>query len=484
MPSCYDQAHIVGSSPALGSLSDTDLSNWGCSVHEAFSSYPAVGVNGFQALVIADGVINDGSQTFADGHTGLPYIVSRGATPIGCGDGKWDASLGEECDDGNTADGDGCSKSCKCESGIAKGDGTCGLALTTRTTTTTETSTTSTTATDTETTTTTATDTETTTTTATETETTSTTATDHVTETDRVTKTYQVTETLTTVSTILSTNVIDKTNTVTATAYTTLTSVVVTSYTAYPTWGSASKPAWMTTPYATPSATSVSCIGIEIIVSATETFQKPIYNTPIPTAPCYVCAMKEQGIPTNKGFITAVTTHGVDPVPATIKPCETCETISMTKTCPWEEKPTFTADHFTIFPPHDHSAMVQGKPVPTPAVSFVASIMAYTTDPSKWSIPTLSSVAVPAATGAGAWGSNGYAAPSTPGAAVPDATATWGGYASSYPSAAPSGVSPATWGGSSNGTSDVWQYTGAAANTKVVGFGTGVMAVLAAALLL
>jgi cysteine-rich repeat protein len=122
---CYNVAHIVASSPALGSLDDAALSDWSCSVHEAFSQYPSLGINGFQALAIAKDIIGDGSQTFGDGTIGLPYIISRGATPAGCGDGKWDEALGEECDDGNTIDGDGCSLSCKCESGRPKGDGTC-----------------------------------------------------------------------------------------------------------------------------------------------------------------------------------------------------------------------------------------------------------------------------------------------------------------------------------------------------------------------
>ncbi|KAH0536868.1 hypothetical protein FGG08_006299 [Glutinoglossum americanum] len=122
---CYNNAHIVATHEALTGLDDAALSDWSCSVHEAFSSYPSVGINGFQALAIAKDIIGDGSQTFGDGTIGLPYILSRGATPAGCGDGKWDASLGEECDDGNTVAGDGCSISCKCESGIANGDGTC-----------------------------------------------------------------------------------------------------------------------------------------------------------------------------------------------------------------------------------------------------------------------------------------------------------------------------------------------------------------------
>lgn len=104
---CYDDAHIVATSPAIGTLTDAALSDWSCSVHEAFSNYPKTGLGGFQALAIAKGIIGVGSQTFGDGTIGLPYIISRGATPAGCGDGKWDPSLFEECDDGNTVNGDG-----------------------------------------------------------------------------------------------------------------------------------------------------------------------------------------------------------------------------------------------------------------------------------------------------------------------------------------------------------------------------------------
>lgn len=98
---CYNQAHIVATSPAIDNLTDADLSDWGCSVHQAFSTYPTQGRNGFQALAIADGITGIGTQNFAGDHFGVPYIISRGATPAGCGDGKWDQDLGEECDDGN-----------------------------------------------------------------------------------------------------------------------------------------------------------------------------------------------------------------------------------------------------------------------------------------------------------------------------------------------------------------------------------------------
>ncbi|KAF1926378.1 uncharacterized protein M421DRAFT_67576 [Didymella exigua CBS 183.55] len=122
---CYDKAHLVASSPALDSLNDTALSNWACSVHEAFASYPTTGRIDFQALAIAQDVLVDGSQEFGDGSVGLPYIISHGATPAACGDGQWDELYGEECDDGNASNGDGCSSSCKCESGMPNGDGTC-----------------------------------------------------------------------------------------------------------------------------------------------------------------------------------------------------------------------------------------------------------------------------------------------------------------------------------------------------------------------
>lgn len=122
---CYNKVHLVASSDAMASLDDASLSDWSCSVHEAFASYPSVGTNGFQALAIAQDILGVGSQTFGDKSVGLPYIISRGATPAKCGDGVWDKDLGEECDDGNTKNGDGCSLSCKCESGKPNGDGTC-----------------------------------------------------------------------------------------------------------------------------------------------------------------------------------------------------------------------------------------------------------------------------------------------------------------------------------------------------------------------
>ncbi|KAL1605889.1 hypothetical protein SLS59_003010 [Nothophoma quercina] len=122
---CYNKAHLVASSPALHSLNDTALPNWGCSIHEAFSAFQTTGLRGFQTLAVAQDVLGEGSQTFGDGSVGLPYIISHGATPVACSDGLWDEMYGEECDARNTIDDDGCSSSYKCESSLPNGDGTC-----------------------------------------------------------------------------------------------------------------------------------------------------------------------------------------------------------------------------------------------------------------------------------------------------------------------------------------------------------------------
>jgi len=71
----YNDAHIVASHPALNSppaLADSNLSNWSCSVHEAFDSWPA----DFLVLAIARG--SGASFTATDGSVGTPYILVRG----------------------------------------------------------------------------------------------------------------------------------------------------------------------------------------------------------------------------------------------------------------------------------------------------------------------------------------------------------------------------------------------------------------------
>ncbi|MBZ0251872.1 MAG: DUF4215 domain-containing protein, partial [Candidatus Methylomirabilis sp.] len=106
---CPASSHIVAVHPALAGLTDADLSNWGCSVHEGFLEWDPT----FNVLAISLDLSSD--FVASDGTSGLPYILARGAdvTPIACGDGE--VAGDEECDDGNLEDGDGCSSRCRIE---------------------------------------------------------------------------------------------------------------------------------------------------------------------------------------------------------------------------------------------------------------------------------------------------------------------------------------------------------------------------------
>ncbi|MBI5309819.1 MAG: Ig-like domain-containing protein [Actinobacteria bacterium] len=73
---CYNDAHIVATHPALVGLTDTTLSNWSCSVHEAFDSFPI----SFEVLAIAEDIGN--TYTAPDGSVGTPYILARGVEVI------------------------------------------------------------------------------------------------------------------------------------------------------------------------------------------------------------------------------------------------------------------------------------------------------------------------------------------------------------------------------------------------------------------
>lgn len=108
-PGCFNNAHIVASSPALSGLTDSSASNWSCSVHEVFHSFPKE----FIPLAIARGISGAGSMRFADGSFGVPYILARGATlsPINCGD-RVVTQPQESCDSGT-----GCTPKCQCADG-------------------------------------------------------------------------------------------------------------------------------------------------------------------------------------------------------------------------------------------------------------------------------------------------------------------------------------------------------------------------------
>ena len=110
--SCFNDSHIVAVHPALAGSTDATLSNWSCSVHEFFNSFPSAS---FLPLAIAKNAVGPGNLTFADGTNGIPYILASGGgiSPVHCGNGIVEPP--EECDDGNTVSGDGCSSFCTLE---------------------------------------------------------------------------------------------------------------------------------------------------------------------------------------------------------------------------------------------------------------------------------------------------------------------------------------------------------------------------------
>jgi len=121
---CLNNAHLVAESSAMTALNDSIASNWNCSVHEAFSEYPRTGSSGFEALAIALNATGPGEQSFADGTSGIPYIIARGATPLGCGNNITESAYKEDCDDGaaNGTPQSLCSPSCKCLYGVLSPD--------------------------------------------------------------------------------------------------------------------------------------------------------------------------------------------------------------------------------------------------------------------------------------------------------------------------------------------------------------------------
>lgn len=77
--SCAANVKIVATHPALAGLTDADLSNWGCSTHGGFDSFPAgTTPTDFAALAMAIDV--GGNYTAPDGTKGFPYILARGVS--------------------------------------------------------------------------------------------------------------------------------------------------------------------------------------------------------------------------------------------------------------------------------------------------------------------------------------------------------------------------------------------------------------------
>lgn len=71
---CPANSHIIATHPALDGLTDADLSNWSCSTHEGFESWPS------DFLVLAISLDVPSSFVAPDGTSGAPYIVARGET--------------------------------------------------------------------------------------------------------------------------------------------------------------------------------------------------------------------------------------------------------------------------------------------------------------------------------------------------------------------------------------------------------------------
>src|SRR6266851_791328 len=73
---CFNKAHIVAEHPALTGLTDASLSNWNCSVHEAFDEFSP----GFLVLAVA---LDDTDSLFiaTDPTTGSPFVIARGFEP-------------------------------------------------------------------------------------------------------------------------------------------------------------------------------------------------------------------------------------------------------------------------------------------------------------------------------------------------------------------------------------------------------------------
>ncbi len=133
---CHSETHIVANHPALDTLTDNDMSNWPCSVSTSFTSFPMANFAPWSVAAypvpeegVEAGSMGIGVQQYLDGSIGAPYILARGATLNGCGDG-WAQEL-EECDFGIEANGTlgvECSLTCRlnwCGDGIVSAGETC-----------------------------------------------------------------------------------------------------------------------------------------------------------------------------------------------------------------------------------------------------------------------------------------------------------------------------------------------------------------------
>lgn len=98
-------------------FTDEELSNWSCSAHNYFHTWP----DNFEPMAL---VINDEDSALETKTMlpGKPFVLARGAYRSGCGNGIIEP--GEACDDNNRIDGDDCDRAChveKCGDGLLQG---------------------------------------------------------------------------------------------------------------------------------------------------------------------------------------------------------------------------------------------------------------------------------------------------------------------------------------------------------------------------
>jgi hypothetical protein len=76
-PGCADAIHIVATAPELVGLTDADLSNWSCSLHEYLNAWPT------DFVPIAIDTSAAPAYTAPDGTKGTPYVLGRGSISAG-----------------------------------------------------------------------------------------------------------------------------------------------------------------------------------------------------------------------------------------------------------------------------------------------------------------------------------------------------------------------------------------------------------------
>lgn len=111
---CADTAHLFAMSPATLSenLSDGVLAGNGCAARSVFTQYPdrnfafaALGMNSSGAPVPGQRAYPDYSGSEPTSYTGTPYVLVRGAMAAGAGCGTSEAPADEECDQGDSLNG-------------------------------------------------------------------------------------------------------------------------------------------------------------------------------------------------------------------------------------------------------------------------------------------------------------------------------------------------------------------------------------------